>query len=197
MGASTMAGLVPRFLFYPLDTCKARLQASSEAADTVQYAGLWPCAQAIWAEEGLAGFYRGLAMSLLGSAPGTCLYLTSYEASRQWLADVLPGDRFVTPFLAGIFAEAFSCIVWVPVDVVKERLQIQRDYDAAAGYRGSWHALVTILRLEGVTGLYKGYLSTLLAFGPNSALFFLFYELLRPAAGRLPPGPAFAATLAA
>ncbi|CAN0434764.1 unnamed protein product, partial [Scytosiphon promiscuus] len=99
-----------------------------------------------------------------------------------------------------------SCVVYVPVDVVKERLQVQRSPSrnsaatgspsapnraagAASGvargvgegamlplYRGSADTLKTILRTEGLRGIYKGYLATVASFGPFSALYFMFYE---------------------
>lgn len=52
-----------------------------------------------------------------------------------------------------------SCVVWVPVDVVKERLQVQQGKGAAnpygMNYKGTSDALRTIARLEGVRGIYK------------------------------------------
>lgn len=78
----------------------------------------------------------------------------------------------------------FSCLVYVPVDVVKERLQVQRGYGqnnqvAYPGlpiYGGSMDAFNKIFRMEGVKGMYKGYGATLASFGPFSALYFMFYE---------------------
>jgi len=46
----------------------------------------------------------------------------------------------------------------------------------AAQYSGSLDACRTILRKEGLAGIYKGYWATLASFGPFSALYFLFYE---------------------
>ena len=48
-----------------------------------------------------------------------------------------------------------SCVVYVPVDVVKERLQIQSTLQHPNGYTGSIHALRTILATEGLRGIYK------------------------------------------
>ena len=76
-----------------------------------------------------------------------------------------------------------SCVVFVPVDVVKERLQVQRSSHVVGSlqatgtpYKGSLHALRTIFVEEGIRGVYKGYGATLMSFGPFSALYFLFYE---------------------
>ena len=85
-----------------------------------------------------------------------------------------------------MIAEAFSCVVFVPVDVVKERMQIQVLGEQASSsslpvYRSSGHAIRTILKTEGLSGIYKGYGATLASFGPFSALYFLFYEEMKKA----------------
>merc|ERR1712066_284414 len=46
-------------------------------------------------------------------------------------------------------------------------------------YSGSFDALRTVSRTEGLLGLYKGYYATLASFGPFSALYFVFYEKMR------------------
>lgn len=82
----------------------------------------------------------------------------------------------------------YSCVVFVPVDVVKERLQVQIQTTSghpgigtgvAGGlpmYNGSLDALIQICRHEGLKGIYKGYGATLLTYGPFSALYFFLYE---------------------
>ena len=86
-----------------------------------------------------------------------------------------------------------SCIVFVPVDVIKERLQVQHTictHNTSSStitstssssnklpiYKGSFDALLQICQQEGVRGIYKGYGATLLTYGPFSALYFLLYE---------------------
>lgn len=79
-------------------------------------------------------------------------------------------------------AEALSCVLWVPIDVIKERMQVQVQSSTASGaarkvyYRNTVDAVQTIARTERLGGLYKGYVATLLSFGPFSALYFMFYE---------------------
>lgn len=95
----------------------------------------------------------------------------------------------INQFSSVIFLFFYSCVVFVPVDVVKERLQVQVSASTSnAGrtlessklappvYKGSLDALIQICRQEGLTGIYKGYGATLLSYGPFSALYFFLYE---------------------
>lgn len=99
--------------------------------------------------------------------------------------------------------------MFVPVDVIKERMQIQRPTSVLqqsvantspnaltsalnggdissmpTPYKSGMHAVRTILKEEGVAGIYRGYFITMLSFGPFSALYFVFYEELKAAALR-------------
>lgn len=90
------------------------------------------------------------------------------------------GQEFLVHFSSGMLAEAVTCTIYVPVDVVKERMQVQQrlNFDANSNphYKGSWDALRSIANTEGIRGIYKGYWATLASFGPFSALYFMFYE---------------------
>jgi len=98
---------------------------------------------------------------------------------------------FMGHLAAGMGAEAAACLIFVPVDVIKERLQVQQRAGVAPtlpgdrlsstppSYKGSLDAVRIISRTEGLLGLYKGYYATLASFGPFSALYFAFYEQAR------------------
>lgn len=151
--------------------------------------------------EGLRGLYRGFGAVIVGGTPGTVLYLCTYDICKARLSSLLSSSNnnnnnnndkngesnFVVHFLAGMFAETVACIVYVPVDVIKERMQVQHSIapgDAAAAatatsnnnYRNSWDAMKQISKTEGLSGVYRGYGATLASFGPFSALYFVFYE---------------------
>eukprot|EP00354_Favella_ehrenbergii_P000428 CAMPEP_0170471928 /NCGR_PEP_ID=MMETSP0123-20130129/14055_1 /TAXON_ID=182087 /ORGANISM="Favella ehrenbergii, Strain Fehren 1" /LENGTH=115 /DNA_ID=CAMNT_0010739881 /DNA_START=291 /DNA_END=638 /DNA_ORIENTATION=+ len=78
----------------------------------------------------------------------------------------------------GMFAEAVACSIFVPVDVVKERRQVQANLGTFK-YKNDADAIRQIMRTEGVRGLYRAYGATVMSFGPFSALYFLFYEKLK------------------
>ena len=166
--ASAMAGSLARIPTHPLDTIKARMMASSSHSfkETLS--------QTI-STEGIRGLYRGFLFTATTSMPASCLYFTGQEWSRTHL--------FSNALMSGFFAETISCLLYVPIDVVKERMQVQqmdantRSYGST--YSNGFLAVSNIVRNEGIGGLYKGYLSTLASFGPFSALYFYFYELYR------------------
>jgi len=181
MLASATAGVISRSLCHPLDTCKARLQnPGSEFTSTLQVV------RQTLRHEGIGGLYRGLGTVISIGTPAFVLYLATYEQAKKTFLGMpaLQGDyAFLGHFGAGMAAETVSCLVYVPVDVVKERLQVQRRLRSGheiSGtlpmYRGTWHALSTIMQTEGLRGVYRGYGATLLSFGPFSAFYFLFYE---------------------
>lgn len=99
---------------------------------------------------------------------------------------------FYTYFVGGMIAEAISCSVFVPVDVIKERLQVQTSFSqpspssssskspSIAVYNSSYDAFRTIARTEGFRGVYKGYFATLACFGPFSAIYFMLYDSVSP-----------------
>ena len=101
------------------------------------------------------------------------LYLCSYDIIKEKMSgdgdDADESSSFLVHLGGGMLAEAIACIIYVPVDVLKERLQVSNTY------RNSWHGLSEIVKHEGLSGLYKGYGATLASFGPFSAFYFLFY----------------------
>ncbi|RHY22672.1 hypothetical protein DYB32_009437, partial [Aphanomyces invadans] len=165
-----MAGILARVVCHPLDVAKANLQVAGQVAyrnsyhvlqSTFQYPSMTSVVLVLMSifccrKEGVRGLYRGFGVILLGSAPATCLYLTSYD---RWLESypAFQSNVFVTSFSAGVMAEALSCVFWVPIDVIKERMQVQRKTGGGVFYKNAVDAWRTIARTEGVRGLKEGF----------------------------------------
>ena len=180
--ASASAGIIARFPCHPIDTAKARLQAQQPSVGSIpRYRNLIQTLLKTFQKEGVRGLYRGFSITVAGSGPGSCLYITTYDQASQRLtaaSSFLGQNDSIAHFLAGMIAEAVCCAVFVPIDVVKERLQIQ-EQGGRGNYRGGMHALTTIYRTEGLSGIYRGYAATLASFGPYSAFYFTFYEKIK------------------
>ena len=198
--SSSIGSIVSRLICHPIDTVKARFQLPNSP-----YKSTWEVAKVTLKEEGILGFYRGVGTVTGLGTPAFILYLCTYEECKNYFATMgtssssistsnsnhknkdltfIQKYSFLNHFASGMIAESVSCLVYVPVDVVKERLQIQRkmkDGTTIKGnlptyYKGTFHALTKIFQQEGLSGVYKGYGATLLSFGPFSAFYFLFYE---------------------
>lgn len=180
---SASSGLVGRVLFHPFDTCKARLQAPANFEGERTLISIM---KATFRQEGIRGFYRGIGGVLFVSIPGTCIYLSSYEICKKYLSTLpfISNSPFTIYLTSGMVAEAVCCIAFVPIDVIKNRLQLQRldssgnvvAYPGQPVYKNTYDAFLQISKKDGIQGLYKGYGMTLWSFGPFSALYFLFYE---------------------
>jgi hypothetical protein len=172
--ASGLAGCIARLLLYPIDTIKTKVQVSSASVNVKPGKSLRTALETVQ-KEGFIGIYRGLTFSILGTVPGFCTYMVVYRYAKKRLESAFPSYKTATYLSAGLTAEAVSCLFFLPVDVIKERIQAQSNLNTY-WYANARDAFRQILAKEGIRGLYRAYGATLAFFGPFSALYFTFYE---------------------
>lgn len=63
-------------------------------------------------------------------------------------------SKALVHLVSGFLAEVVSGVLWLPIDVTKERMQVKRT--AGFSYTGSFNAISAILQSEGWRGLYRG-----------------------------------------
>ena len=72
--------------------------------------------------EGVRGFYRGFGFVLAGDIPGNMAYFGGYELGKA----VVPSDSGVLGSMAtGAIAQLIAGVVFTPIDIIKERMQVQ------------------------------------------------------------------------
>ena len=64
------AGIVGKFIEYPFDTVKVRLQSQPDGIPP-QYKGPIDCFKQSWRADGISGLYRGISAPLVGAAVET------------------------------------------------------------------------------------------------------------------------------
>ncbi|XP_075106911.1 mitochondrial phosphate carrier protein 3, mitochondrial [Nicotiana tabacum] len=107
-------------------------------------------------EQGIRGFFRGWAPTLLGySAQGACKY-GLYEYFKKYYSDVAGPENAVKYktliYLAGsASAEVIADVALCPFEAVKVRVQTQPGFA-----RGLSDGLPKFVKAEGAAGLYKG-----------------------------------------
>uniref|UniRef100_A0A3Q1IX10 Uncharacterized protein n=1 Tax=Anabas testudineus TaxID=64144 RepID=A0A3Q1IX10_ANATE len=189
--AGSISGAVGLAVGHPLDTVKVRLQAQSE------YKGIFHCVAKTYSNEGVRGFFRGMAFPVLTTGIINSVVFGSYSNALDYLTQSRHSDRSegkpasaAHVFTAGCFSGLiFSQVLCsVPIDLVKVRLQGQTTADR---YRGPIHCVAVILREEGPRGLFRGGLALALRDIPCYGLYFLPYEVTRKAlteSGKQPAG---------
>ncbi|KAG2435115.1 hypothetical protein HXX76_007200 [Chlamydomonas incerta] len=181
--AGPVAGVCSRFITYPPDTIKARLQiqGASPGGGPARYSGTWNAVVQVARQEGLHGFYRGFGAVALGSVPANAAYFGAYEAAK---AVVPPGWGVAGDMAVGAAAQLVAGVVFTPIDIVKERLQVAPLMAGAYAYSGPLEAVKELVRVNGPLGLLKGYWATNAVWLPWNILFIAFYEASKRAAAR-------------
>ncbi|KAJ1303145.1 hypothetical protein OPQ81_011346 [Rhizoctonia solani] len=78
--------------------------------------------------------------------------------------------------IAGAGAGLVSSIVTCPLDVIKTKLQAQSIAHGSHGYLGIRGTIASIIRNQGLRGLYRGLGPTILGYLPTWAIYFSVYD---------------------
>jgi hypothetical protein len=177
--AGATAGAIADICTHPIDTLRTRIQVGKSAGVEISYNGLTEAFIGTLKGEGISGLYKGFGIVLFGTIPAHALYFTGYEFCKSWLNKYHTYylNEPIIHFLSGFFADICGAIIWVPMDVIKQRLQVQKSFNNLHNkYQNSFHTLKTIYVEEGITGLYKGYGAALATYGPFVGIYFVGYE---------------------
>ncbi|KAH7108086.1 mitochondrial carrier [Auriculariales sp. MPI-PUGE-AT-0066] len=156
--------------------------ASAAASTTVrpEIPGMWEMTLKVMREEGgVRALYRGLVPTALGVAPYVGINFAAYEALRARITP--PGKQTVTRKLAcGALAGSISQTLTYPFDVLRRKMQVRGLNSLGLEYTGAIDALATIVRKEGIQGLYRGlWPNCVLKVAPSIATSFYTYELVK------------------
>jgi len=131
-------------------------------------------------EGGVRALYKGLIPTAVGVAPYVGINFAAYELLRGIITP--PGKNNVMRKLAcGALAGSISQTLTYPFDVLRRKMQVSGMQSSALGYQynGALDALRSIVRNEGVAGLYRGLWPNLLKVAPSIATSFYTYETVK------------------
>lgn len=193
-----IAGAFGEGMLHPIDTIKTRIQSQVILSGSQNEKSIIQMVHTVWASDGLRGFYRGIAPGVTGSLATGATYFGVIESTKKWIDDTHPnlGGHWAH-FIAGAVGDTLGSVVYVPCEVLKQRMQIQgtRKYWSSVVmkdsthlrpgtqmygyYSGMFKAGRSIWKEQGLRGLYAGYWSTLARDVPFAGLMVTFYEALK------------------
>lgn len=185
--AGAIAGTLVSIVLHPVDTIKVTIQADRKVREPIA-----KVVSRIIRQRGVFGLYSGLSTSLASSAPISAIYTASYELVKGRLLPGLPEEkRWIAHCIAGGCASVATSFVYTPSECIKQRCQV-------TGATSAFAAAKSVVRADGVLGLYKGWSAVLCRNIPQSAIkFFVFEQLMRAAGGALASGGGSSGTLPA
>ncbi|XP_031112278.1 solute carrier family 25 member 44-like isoform X2 [Ipomoea triloba] len=167
-------------LIHPTAVVKTRMQVAAASSGFSHMTGL-SVFKHILKNDGIPGIFRGFGTSAIGSLPGRVLALTSLEVSKDMMLkhtqgiDMPEATRVgIANGVAGMVSNLISCVYFVPLDVICQRLMVQ-GVPGSKLCNGTFDVIRTVMKDEGVRGMYRGFGLTAVYQSPASALWWGAY----------------------
>lgn len=182
---SMLSSFSVRCALFPLTVIKTQLQVQFR---NDVYKGMFDCGFKIYKAEGMKGLYRGFWISSFQIISGV-FYISTYEGVRHLLTQRGFENR-TKAIIAGGCASLVGQTIIVPFDVISQHMMVLGMNShghkhvinpLGISLEGSKSKLAMsiaqeIFKRDGLAGYYRGYTASLLAYVPNSALWWGFYH---------------------
>ncbi|OZJ06005.1 hypothetical protein BZG36_01096 [Bifiguratus adelaidae] len=191
LGAGGISGLIACTALQPLDLLKTRLQQQRQdqlafikearakgLLVAPQASNIYNTVRTIVKDHGPLGLWRGTVPTIFRNVPGSALYFAFLSEIRSFLlATQSPGATKLSNrnnLVAGGTARATVGFVMMPITVVKIRYE-SNFYN----YKSIYEAFQSIVKTNGVKGLFAGFGATAIRDAPFAGIYVLFYEKMK------------------
>ncbi|MCJ1376501.1 Mitochondrial 2-oxodicarboxylate carrier 2 [Loxospora ochrophaea] len=171
-GAS--AGATEAFVVVPFELVKIRLQDRASAG---KYSGMVDCVVKTVKAEGPLALYNGLESTLWRHIVWNAGYFGCIFQIRELLPKANDkSQQMRNDLVAGATGGTVGTMLNTPMDVVKSRIQNSpKIAGSVPKYNWAWPAVGTVLREEGFSALYKGFLPKVLRLGPGGGILLVVF----------------------
>jgi len=161
-------GAISKTIMAPVERVKLLMQTQDSnpavlRGEVKRYAGIGDCFRRVYAEQGLAAFWRGNLVNCLRYAPQQGSALAFNDMLNTLFPPYNSNTDFWKSFGAKLFsgglAGALANTICYPFDFARTRLAS----DLKSGkpqFKGIVDCIMTTVRNQGITGLYTGWLVT-------------------------------------
>eukprot|EP00897_Mesotaenium_endlicherianum_P006833 jgi/Mesen1/6178/ME000032S05466 len=173
--AGSSAGIASCICTYPLELVKTRLTVQPGEYKSVVHAFY-----RIATEEGFLELYRGLVPSVIGVIPYAGANYYAYDSLRTLYKKTTKKERIsnLVTLLIGSTAGAIASTATFPLEVARKQMQVGA-LQGRVVYKGTLHALSSILKEQGIGGLYRGLGPSCIKLMPAAGISFMCYEALK------------------
>lgn len=186
--AGAVAGVSAVTACYPLDLVRTRLTTELEGRE--HYRGITDAFTKIYRSEGVAGFYSGIAPTLLVAVPNFAISYTTYGTLKEHMIDDdlfynlrrIDADSgesklgFALTVACGGASGILATLVTFPMDTIRRRMQVQNLHVAIENRMTSRQQLQHLVHKEGLKSLYRGLTPEILKVIPMVGTMFVVYE---------------------
>ncbi|OAV96537.1 hypothetical protein PTTG_00984 [Puccinia triticina 1-1 BBBD Race 1] len=192
--SGALSGLASCVLLQPFDLLKTRLQQAHISAGPPSTLSIYRVSSDVISRDGVLGLWRGTSPTIIRNVPGIAVYffgLAQLRTSMSSLSlfaqqepptplgllpprpttNILPTLTPTGDFFAGVLARTSVGFVLMPITVVKTRFESNL-YD----YRSIREAFQAIVETQGLKGLWRGFIPTVLRDAPFAGVFISAYE---------------------
>ncbi|KAJ0174446.1 hypothetical protein K1T71_009554 [Dendrolimus kikuchii] len=168
-----VAGGIGAFVGTPAEVALIRMTADGRLPPDQRrnYKNVFNALSRIIKEEGILGLWRGATATVTRAMVSNGAQLSTYAQAREALLPTI-GEGITLHFCASMISGLVTTAAMLPVDIVKTRVQ-----DSSKG-TSQIQALKTVIKNEGVIGLWSGFIPMYAKMGPHTVLTFIFLEQL-------------------
>ena len=127
--------------------------SSTSSSQVLRYSNPFQASKHMLRNEGILSFFKGVG-AVVGGAP----FATELYFGVVTYNNLLNVNNMGADFLSDVIRKLCGSVAWVPMDVIKERCQVEGQVKTVINYSNSGTALMGIFQKEVILGLYRAYL---------------------------------------
>lgn len=174
-----IAGIVGVSIVYPIDLVKTRLQNQNSSTGEKQYKNMLDCFKKSYKASGYLGMYRGSAVNILLVTPEKAIKLTANDAFRYILLDKQGKLTLPREMIAGGTAGLCQTVITTPMELLKIKMQLSAQQSTSGPRASALRLALELISSQGLRGLYRGCLSTIMRDVSFSIIYFPLFAHLK------------------
>ncbi|KAI9118037.1 hypothetical protein K1719_010369 [Acacia pycnantha] len=188
MAAAVVGGVV-HTVVAPIERTKLLLQTQESNMAIVanggrKFKGMLDCIVRTVREEGFLSLWRGNGSSVLRYYPSVALNFSLKDLYKSMLRSGNScGNNFLSGasanFVAGAGAGCTALVVVYPLDIAHTRLAADIGQTEKRQFQGIHHFMATILRKDGIRGIYRGLPASLQGMVVHRGLYFGGFDTIK------------------